>query len=63
MIDRRLIEEMFCTASKSDLEGAKAAASVYRRMLDMAHGQSMTVQFEPGEDFSITCTPEGYDIL
>ena len=23
MIDRRLIEEMFCTASKSDLEGRR----------------------------------------
>nr|WP_321499641.1 hypothetical protein [uncultured Dethiosulfovibrio sp.] len=63
MIDRRLIEEMFHTASSSDLEGAKVAASIYRKMLDMANGQSMTVQFEPGEDFSITCTSEGYDII
>lgn len=63
MLDRRLIEEMFQTASKSDLEGAKAAASIYRKMLDMPRGQSMTVQFELGEDFAITCTSEGYDIL
>ncbi|MCF4150815.1 hypothetical protein L2W58_03285 [Dethiosulfovibrio sp. F2B] len=62
MLDRRLIEEMRNTAGASDLEGAQAAAAVYERMLSMKEGQSMTVQFEPGEDFSIKCVPGGYDI-
>jgi len=50
------------TAGASDLEGAQVAAAVYERMLSMEEGQSMTVQFEPGEDFSIKCVPGGYDI-
>lgn len=63
VLDRRLIEEMYTTAKGSDLDGAKKAAVVYEKMLNMTVGQAVTVQFEPGEDFSIKRTVEGYEIL
>ncbi|PIE54043.1 MAG: hypothetical protein CSA35_08220 [Dethiosulfovibrio peptidovorans] len=62
MLDRRLIQEMYDAAQTSPLDGAQTAASVYWRMLAMAEGQSMTVQFEPGEDFSVICVSGGYEV-
>ncbi len=62
MIDRKLIEAMYQTASQSDLSGAQVAARVYEKMLAMAPGTTMTVQFQPGEDFLVTCLEGGYEL-
>ncbi len=62
MLDRKLIEKMYETASQSNLSGAKAAAKIYEKMLKMPPGATMTVQFEAGEDFLVTCVEGGYKL-
>lgn len=62
MLDRKLIEMMYDTAHKSELEGAHSAALIYKKMLTMPVNSSMTVQFQEGEDFIVTCRPEGYEL-
>lgn len=62
MLDRKLIETMYDTAVKSDLQGARSAAAIYRRMLEMPLGAQMTVQFQEGEDFVVTRREEGYEL-
>lgn len=62
MLDRKLIETMYDTAVKSDLQGARSAAAIYRRMLEMPLGAQMKVQFQEGEDFVVTRREEGYEL-
>ncbi|MDY2648652.1 hypothetical protein FYJ74_01120 [Pyramidobacter sp. SM-530-WT-4B] len=62
MLDRKLIEAMYDTAVKSELQGARSAAAVYRRMLEMPLGSQMTVRFQEGEDFIVTRREEGYEV-
>lgn len=62
MIDRKLIEMMYDTAAKSELQGARSAAAVYRRMLEMPLRSQMTVRFQEGEDFIVTRRKEGYEV-
>lgn len=62
MLDRKLIEMMYETAAKSGLQGARSAAAVYRQMLEMPLGSQMTVRFQEGEDFIVTCREEGYKL-
>jgi hypothetical protein len=62
MLDVKLIEMMYKTASQSQLEGAGAAAAIYRKMLDMPLDSQMTVQFQEGEDFIVTRCAEGFEL-
>lgn len=62
MLDRKLIEMMYDTAVKSRLEGARSAAVIYRKMLDMPLDSQMTVQFQEGEDFVVTRRAGGYEL-
>ena len=62
MIDRKLIEMMYDTAATSELQGARSAAAVYRRMLEMPLRSQMTVRFQEGEDFIVTRREEGYEV-
>ncbi|RKJ79121.1 MULTISPECIES: hypothetical protein [unclassified Pyramidobacter] len=61
MLDRKLIEMMYETAAKSELQGARSAA-VYRQMLEMPLDSQMTARFQEGEDFIVTCREEGYEL-
>jgi hypothetical protein len=62
MLDVKLIETMYKTASQSTLSGAAAAAAIYRKMLEMPLNSRMTVQFQEGEDFVVTRRAEGYEL-
>lgn len=62
MLDRKLIEMMYDTASKSTLAGAHSAAVIYKKILDMPLDSKLTVQFQEGEDFVVTCRAEGYEL-
>ena len=53
---------MYESAAKSELEGARSAALIYRKMLDMPVGSQVTVQFQEGEDFIVTRLADGYSL-
>lgn len=62
MLDRKLIEMMYDTAVHSGHDGAREAALIYRKMLDMPMDSQMRVQFEEGETFIVTRRSGGYEL-